>query len=312
MLPGCWWPALTCQPLLTPFFPAGGDWLQLISRSTAVEVSVSVKALCTETQAFLDGKQVSVGQKLLEVPACPTLPLPSLGAKAAPLNSLSHSNWILPIKRTPSTRPWALSARSCRGSRMSTGWPPSQAPLRRWAHVRVGAASQRAAAATRSACGCFSMQEPTGCLGRRPPESPGRLLASLVGGSRVGRLDSRDAGNPSQPSGKGSRATSAVATAFLLLPWQRPGKGGRQRRVSGSASRGFSSWQVMGQEVPGSSNKGSLKLRINLAKPKKEKLQKQRSGGFTPGNLVVLPDPRRAGCGISASGYRSTCEGPAS
>ncbi|XP_058052913.1 diacylglycerol kinase kappa [Ahaetulla prasina] len=40
--------------------------------------------------------------------------------------------------------------------------------------------------------------------------------------------------------------------------------------------------EVMGQEAPGSSNKGSLKLRINLAKPKKEKLQKQRSGGVTP------------------------------
>ncbi|XP_070807818.1 diacylglycerol kinase kappa [Pituophis catenifer annectens] len=40
--------------------------------------------------------------------------------------------------------------------------------------------------------------------------------------------------------------------------------------------------EVMGPEVPGGSNKGSLKLRINLAKPKKEKLQKQRSGGFTP------------------------------
>ncbi|XP_026540119.1 diacylglycerol kinase delta-like [Notechis scutatus] len=40
--------------------------------------------------------------------------------------------------------------------------------------------------------------------------------------------------------------------------------------------------EVMGPEAPGSSNKGSLKLRINLAKPKKEKLQKQRSGGVTP------------------------------
>uniref|UniRef100_A0A8C5SZQ1 Diacylglycerol kinase n=1 Tax=Laticauda laticaudata TaxID=8630 RepID=A0A8C5SZQ1_LATLA len=43
-----------------------------------------------------------------------------------------------------------------------------------------------------------------------------------------------------------------------------------------------SSVEVMGQEAPGSSNKGSLKLRINLVKPKKEKLQKQRSGGVTP------------------------------
>lgn len=311
-LPGCLspesWLLVACLSLPAPadsFLSCRGGGLQLISRSTAVEVSVSVKALCTETQAFLEGKQVSAGQKLLEVPACPTHPLPSLGAKAAPLNSLSHSSWILPIKRTPSTRPWALSARSCRGSLMSTGWPPSQAQLRRWAHVRVGAASQRATAASRSARGCFSMQEPTGCLGRRPPESPGQLLASLVGGSRVGRLGSRDAGCPSQPAGKGSQVTSAFATAFLLLaamPWQSPGKGGRERRVSGSASSSFSSWQVMGPEVPGSSNKGSLKLRINLAKPKKEKLQKQRSGGFTPGNLAVLPDPRRAGCGISASG----------
>lgn len=307
-LPGCLspepWLLVACLSLPAPadsFLSCRGGGLQLISRSTAVEVSVSVKALCTETQAFLEGKQVSTGQKLLEVPACPTQPLPSLGAKAAPLNSLSHSSWILPIKRTPSTRPWALSARSCRGSLMSTGWPLSQAQLRRWAHVRVGAASQKATAATCLACDCFSLQEPTGCLGRRPPESPGQLLASLVGGSRVGRLGSRGAGCPSQPSGKGSRVTSAIATAFLLLPWQSPGKGGRERRVSGSASSSFSFWQVMGQEVPGSSNKGSLKLRINLAKPKKEKLQKQRSGGFTPGNLAVLPDPRRAGRGISAS-----------
>lgn len=72
--------------------------------------------------------------------------------------------------------------------------------------------------------------------------------------------------------------------------------------LSGSANSTFSPWQVMGQEAPGSSNKGSLKLRINLAKPKKEKLQKQRSGGVTPGNLATLPDPRRAGGGISASG----------
>ncbi|XP_067327696.1 diacylglycerol kinase kappa [Anolis sagrei] len=36
------------------------------------------------------------------------------------------------------------------------------------------------------------------------------------------------------------------------------------------------------QEAPGASNKGSLKLRINLAKPKKEKLQKHRSSGVTP------------------------------
>ncbi|KAM6427486.1 diacylglycerol kinase kappa [Liasis olivaceus] len=42
--------------------------------------------------------------------------------------------------------------------------------------------------------------------------------------------------------------------------------------------------EVTSQEAPVSSNKGSLKLRINLAKPKKEKekLQKQRSGGVTP------------------------------
>ncbi|XP_039210865.1 diacylglycerol kinase kappa isoform X3 [Crotalus tigris] len=42
--------------------------------------------------------------------------------------------------------------------------------------------------------------------------------------------------------------------------------------------------EVVGQDAPGSSNKGSLKLRINLAKPKKEKekLQKQRSGGAIP------------------------------
>ncbi|XP_015746156.2 diacylglycerol kinase eta-like, partial [Python bivittatus] len=42
--------------------------------------------------------------------------------------------------------------------------------------------------------------------------------------------------------------------------------------------------EVTSQEAPVSSNKGSLKLRINLAKPKKEKekLQKQRSGGITP------------------------------
>ncbi|XP_063169562.1 diacylglycerol kinase kappa [Candoia aspera] len=42
--------------------------------------------------------------------------------------------------------------------------------------------------------------------------------------------------------------------------------------------------EAVGQEAPGGSNKGSLRLRINLAKPKKEKekLQKQRSGGITP------------------------------
>ncbi|KAG8144734.1 hypothetical protein E2320_013182 [Naja naja] len=55
---------------------------------------------------------------------------------------------------------------------------------------------------------------------------------------------------------------------FSEIHWMAP--------VSSSAE------EVMGQEAPGSSNKGSLKLRINLAKPKKEKLQKQRSGGVTP------------------------------
>lgn len=90
-----------------------------------MEVSVSVKALYAETQAFLEGKQVSAEQRPLDMPGWPTHPLPSLGAKAALLSSLSHSSWIRPSKRMSSTRPWAPSARSCRGSLTSTGWPPS-------------------------------------------------------------------------------------------------------------------------------------------------------------------------------------------
>lgn len=47
---------------------------------------------------------------------------------------------------------------------------------------------------------------------------------------------------------------------------------------------GTSAEEGISQETSGSGNKGSLKLRINLAKPKreKEKLQKQKSGGITP------------------------------
>ncbi|XP_032084014.1 diacylglycerol kinase kappa isoform X2 [Thamnophis elegans] len=109
--------------------------LQLISRSTAVEVSVSVKALCTETQAFLDGKQ-------LDSPQQEDALHQALDAVGQELQRFSDVHWMTPI------------------------------------------------------------------------------MSSVE--------------------------------------------------------------EVMGQEAPGSSNKGSLKLRINLAKPKKEKLQKQRSGGVTP------------------------------
>lgn len=130
MLPGCLslqpWLLVACLSLSAPadsFLSCRG--LQLVSRSTAMEVSVSVKALYAETQAFLEGKQVSAGQKPLVMPVCPTHPLPSLGAKAALLSSLSHSSWIRPSKRMSSTRPWAPSARSCSGSLTSTGWPPS-------------------------------------------------------------------------------------------------------------------------------------------------------------------------------------------
>ncbi|XP_026572402.1 diacylglycerol kinase delta-like [Pseudonaja textilis] len=63
-------------------------------------------------------------------------------------------------------------------------------------------------------------------------------------------------------------AVSQELQRFSEAHWMAP--------VSSSAE------EVMGPEAPGSSNKGSLKLRINLAKPKKEKLQKQRSGGVTP------------------------------
>ncbi|XP_070616190.1 LOW QUALITY PROTEIN: diacylglycerol kinase kappa [Erythrolamprus reginae] len=110
--------------------------LELISRSVAVEVSVSVKALCTETQAFLDGKQQ------LDSPQQEEALHQALGAAGQELQRFSEVHWMAP--------------------------------------------------------------------------------------------------------------------------------------VSSSAE------EVMGLELPGGSNKGSLKLRINLAKPKKEKVQKQRSGRVTP------------------------------
>uniref|UniRef100_A0A8C6XUB9 Diacylglycerol kinase n=1 Tax=Naja naja TaxID=35670 RepID=A0A8C6XUB9_NAJNA len=53
----------------------------LESRSLAVEVSISVKALGTETQAFLGGKQVSAGWKPLGVHTCPHIPCPLLGQR---------------------------------------------------------------------------------------------------------------------------------------------------------------------------------------------------------------------------------------
>lgn len=57
------------------------------------------------------------------------------------------------------------------------------------------------------------------------------------------------------------------------------------------AATPFSPTQGISQETSGSGNKGSLKLRINLAKPKreKEKLQKQKSGGITPGTAAGSP-----------------------
>lgn len=145
-----------------------------------MEVSVSVKALCTETQAFLEGKQVSAGQKPLGVPVYPTHPLPSLGAKAA--HSQPPLSQQLDSPQQEDALHQALGAVGQELQRFSdVHWmaPITSSVEEVGTWTGGGAASQRAAA-SRSACGCFSMQEPTGCLGRRPRESPGQLLAGLL------------------------------------------------------------------------------------------------------------------------------------
>lgn len=161
--------------------------------------------------------------------------------------------------------------------------------------MQVGVASQKA-------CGCFSRQKQRAALegGLWSPQASFWPACWRLQGGKAGRQRCW----VSKPASReGSPVILAIATTSFL-PWQSRGKGGREWRVPSSASSSFSSSQVVGQEAPGSSNKGSLKLRINLAKPKKEKekLQKQRSGGVFPGNLATFPEPRRAGCDTSASG----------
>lgn len=166
--------------------------------------------------------------------------------------------------------------------------------------MQVGVASQKA-------CGCFSRQKQMAALegGLRSPQA-GQLLAGLLEApewegwaTEVLGVQASQQGRQPNHIGHCHRLPS-VGCHALAKSWE-----GRQKMEGpSSASSSFSSSQVVGQEAPGSSNKGSLKLRINLAKPKKEKekLQKQRSGGATPGNLATFPETRRAGCDTSVSG----------
>lgn len=137
-------------------------------------------------------------------------------------------------------------------------------------------------------------------------EEASRVPSPVALHQRMGGCQAGKAGCSTGPGGK-------AAESPLPPPFCRPRErcwGGSSDDGSPAPSSSSSSLQVVGQEAPGGTNKGSLKLRINLAKPKKEKekekLQKQRSGGVTPGNLAARPASERAGHGIAAPGQRST------
>uniref|UniRef100_A0A8D2LYJ9 Diacylglycerol kinase n=1 Tax=Varanus komodoensis TaxID=61221 RepID=A0A8D2LYJ9_VARKO len=126
-------------PLGSPALP-----LQYLSRSAAVEVAASVKALCTETQALLEGKLVSAGpaqnwppcsggEEKARVPAPAALPLlPEARllqwAVGAPRRGLGQPGQRLPGALQPRSSRGGLSALSPAAAGLATarGGPPAR------------------------------------------------------------------------------------------------------------------------------------------------------------------------------------------
>ncbi|KAL7979624.1 hypothetical protein Chor_004782 [Crotalus horridus] len=261
------WLLVACLSLSAPADSFLSCWgLQLVSRSTAMEVSVSVKALYAETQAFLEGKEQ------LDSPQQEDVLHQALGTVSQELQRFSDLHWMAPVLSS------VEEVGTCAGG---GGFPES---------LRLLFQAETMAALEGGLWNPQAGQLLAGLL--EAPEWEGWVTEVLgVQASQQGR----------QPNHIGHcHCLPSVGCHALAKTWE-----GRQKMEGpSSASSSFSSSQVVGQDAPGSSNKGSLKLRINLAKPKKEKekLQKQRSGGAIPGNLATFPEPRRVGCDTSASG----------